>query len=47
MNITILDDYQDTIRTLACYGKVAGHRVTIWNDHTQDVDALAAPLKDT
>src|SRR5205809_7728322 len=47
MNITILDDYQDTIRTLACYGKVAGHRVTIWNDHTKDVDALAASLKDT
>src|SRR5882762_5929734 len=47
MNITILDDYQDTIRTLACYGKVAGHRVTIWNDHTKDVDALAARLKDT
>src|SRR5213594_3433031 len=47
MNITILDDYQDTIRTLACYGKVAGHRVTIWNDHTKGVDALAARLKDT
>jgi len=47
MNITILDDYQDTIRTLACYGKVAGHRVTIWNDHTKDGDALAARLKDT
>ncbi len=38
MNITILDDYQDTIRTLTCYPKVAGHRVTIWNDHTKDVD---------
>ncbi|HZN49227.1 MAG TPA: D-2-hydroxyacid dehydrogenase family protein, partial [Methylomirabilota bacterium] len=33
MNITILDDYQDTIRTLACFSKVAGHKVTIWNDH--------------
>jgi D-3-phosphoglycerate dehydrogenase / 2-oxoglutarate reductase len=47
MNITILDDYQDTIRTLACFSKVAGHKVTIWNDHTKDVDALAARLKDT
>ena len=47
MNITILDDYQDTIRTLACYAKVAGHKVTIWNDHTKDVDALAGRLKDT
>src|SRR5262249_58448790 len=47
MNITILDDYQDTIRSLACFSKVAGHKVTIWNDHTKDVDTLAARLKDT
>ena len=47
MNITILDDYQDTIRTLACFPKVAGHTVTIWNDHTKDVDTLAGRLKDT
>ena len=47
MNITILDDYQDTIRTLRCFSKVAGHNVKIWNDHTKDVDALAARLKDT
>ena len=47
MNITVLDDYQDTIRTLACFSKVAGHNVTIWNDHTKDVDALAARLRDT
>src|SRR5881296_2111277 len=47
MNITILDDYQDTIRTLACFGKAAGHHVTIWNDHTKDVAMLAARLKDT
>lgn len=47
MNITILDDYQDTIRTLACFKKVAGHSVTIWNDHTKDVDVLARRLEDT
>ena len=47
MKITILDDYQDTIRTLACFGKLAGHDVTIWNDHTKDVDTLASRLKDT
>ncbi len=46
MNITILDDWQDTIRTLACFPKVARHQVTIWNDHTKDVDALAERLKD-
>ncbi|OGA47966.1 MAG: 3-phosphoglycerate dehydrogenase [Betaproteobacteria bacterium RIFCSPLOWO2_12_FULL_62_58] len=47
MNITILDDYQDTVRTLTCFSKLAGHNVTIWNDHTKDVDILAGRLKDT
>jgi D-3-phosphoglycerate dehydrogenase len=47
MNITILDDWQDTVRTLACFGKVAGHHVTIWNDHTKDVDVLAERLQGT
>jgi D-3-phosphoglycerate dehydrogenase len=47
MNITILDDYHDTVRTLACFSKLAGHNVTIWNDHTKDVDTLAERLKDT
>src|SRR5207249_5206299 len=47
MNITVLDDYQDTVRTLACFGNAAGHHVTIWNDHTKDVTMLAARLKDT
>src|SRR5262249_22326920 len=47
MNITVLDDYQDTIRTLASFAKVAGHDVTIWNDHTKDVDVLAKRLADT
>src|ERR1700691_4886984 len=46
MNISILDDYHDTLRTLDCFGKLNGHRVEIWNDHVQDVDALAARLKD-
>jgi D-3-phosphoglycerate dehydrogenase len=47
MKITILDDYHDTIRTLPCFKKLAGHEVTIWNDHVQDNDALADRLKDT
>ena len=47
MNITILDDYADTIRTLSCFRKLDGHRVEIWNDHVQDTDALADRLKDT
>jgi D-3-phosphoglycerate dehydrogenase len=47
MKITILDDYHDTVRTLSCFSKLAGHEVTIWNDHVQDVDALADRLRDT
>ena len=47
MKISILDDYHDTLRTLACFSKLAGHDVEIWNDHVQDVDALAERLKDT
>ena len=47
MKITILDDYFDTLRTLPCFRKLDGHEVTVWNDHTQDIDALAARLKDT
>jgi D-3-phosphoglycerate dehydrogenase len=47
MKITILDDYHDTIRTLNAFRMLDGHEVTIWNDHVQDVDALAKRLKDT
>ena len=47
MNVTILDDYFDTLRTLPCFAKLDGHAVTIWNDHVQDADALAERLKDT
>ena len=46
MNIAILDDYQDVVRTLACFGKLAGHAVRVWNDHTKDTDVLAERLKD-
>ena len=41
MKISILDDYHDTVRGLACFQKLRGHEVTIWNDHVQDVGALA------
>ncbi|WP_024518492.1 D-2-hydroxyacid dehydrogenase family protein [Bradyrhizobium sp. Tv2a-2] len=47
MNVTILDDYHDTLRTLPCFAKLADHKVTIWNDHVQDVDVLADRLKET
>src|SRR4051795_3687451 len=47
MKITILDDTFDTVRTLPCFTKLAGHDVTIWNDHVQDTDVLANRLEDT
>ena len=47
MKVTILDDYSDTLRTLACFSKLAGHEVTVWTDHVQDVDRLAERLAET
>jgi hypothetical protein len=47
MKISILDDYFDTVRTLACFNKLKGHDVEIWNDHAQDTGVLAGRLKDT
>ena len=47
MNISILDDYHDTLRSLPCFSVLAGHDVTIWNDHVQDVETLAHRLRHT
>ncbi len=47
MKISILDDYHDTVRTLKAFSKLAGHEVKIWNDHVQEVEALAKRLKGT
>ena len=47
MKVSILDDYHDTLRTLDCFKKLKGQDVEIWNDHVQDVDALAKRLQDT
>lgn len=47
MKIAILDDYFDTLRTLDCFRKLDGHDVTVWTDHVQDTEALAARLRDT
>lgn len=46
MRVTILDDWFDTVRGLDCFERLAGHDVTIFNDHVQAVDALAARLAD-
>jgi D-3-phosphoglycerate dehydrogenase / 2-oxoglutarate reductase len=44
VRVSILDDYFDTLRTLRCFDKLAGHEVTVWNDHVLDVDELAGRL---
>ena len=45
MKITVLDDYRDTLRTLACFRTIAAHEVTIWTDHVDDDDVLAERLQ--
>jgi D-3-phosphoglycerate dehydrogenase len=46
VKVSILDDYFDTLRTLPCFARLAAHDVTVWNDHVQEVDALAERLSD-
>jgi D-3-phosphoglycerate dehydrogenase len=45
MKISILDDYHDPLRGLRCFRKLDGHQVEIWNDRTEDLDALARRLR--
>jgi D-3-phosphoglycerate dehydrogenase len=47
MRIAVLDDHLDTVRTLPCFGLLDGHDVTVWHDHTDDVDVLAGRLAAT
>lgn len=44
MRIAIFDDYQDAVRGLACFSKLAGHDVAIYTDTPDDVATLAARL---
>jgi D-3-phosphoglycerate dehydrogenase len=44
MRVAILDDWFDTLRTLECFERLAGHDVTVFTDHVQDTDALAERL---
>jgi D-3-phosphoglycerate dehydrogenase len=46
VRVAILDDWFDTIRTLRCFAKLAGHDVTIFTDHVEDTDELARRLED-
>jgi len=44
MKVAILDDWFDTLRTLDCFEKLAGHEVTVFTDHVQETGALAERL---
>ena len=46
MKVHILDDWFDTLRTLPSFSRLDGHEVTVWNDHTEDVEILAERLED-
>jgi D-3-phosphoglycerate dehydrogenase len=45
MDILIPDDYQDAVRGLECFPKLAGHNVMVFNDTVKDLDALAERLR--
>ena len=47
MRVTVLDDWFDTLRTLPCFGKLAGHEVTVFTDHVEETDVLARRLEET
>jgi D-3-phosphoglycerate dehydrogenase / 2-oxoglutarate reductase len=44
LNIAVLDDFLGVVPTLAAYGKLAGHRVTVFRDPLTDVDELGRRL---
>lgn len=46
LHVSVLDDYQDVVRTLDCFTTLHAHDVTIWNDAVSDVDVLAERLAD-
>jgi D-3-phosphoglycerate dehydrogenase len=45
MHVVIPDDYQDAVRSLACFAKLARHQVTIHRDSVRSIDALAARFR--
>jgi acyl-coenzyme A synthetase/AMP-(fatty) acid ligase len=46
MRIVIPDDYQDAVRHLACFEILAGHQVTVYHDHTENVETLATRFQE-
>jgi D-3-phosphoglycerate dehydrogenase len=46
MRIVIPDDYQDAVRGLACFAKLAGHSVMVYTDTVKDIEALAERFRE-
>ena len=46
MKIAVIDDYQDALRSLDCFVRLAGHEVTVYHDTLKDPFALAERLRD-
>lgn len=46
MRIVIPDDYQDAVRRLACFAKLRGHDVTVFNDTVKEIAALEQRFRD-
>lgn len=50
MNVALLDDSLGVVATLPAFeafARLDRYRVTVWRDHTKDVDALSERLRDT
>ena len=46
MKIAVLDDYQDVVKDLACFGLLKDHDVTVYTDTPNSRDILIERLKD-
>ncbi|SRR6266487_1003420 len=46
MRIVIPDDYQDAVRSLDCFSKLAGQQVTVYHDSVKDIETLATRFQD-
>jgi len=46
MKVHLLDDWFDTLRTLTSFSRLSGHEVTVWNDHTENIEVLSQRLAD-
>jgi D-3-phosphoglycerate dehydrogenase len=45
MNIIIPDDYQDAVRNLSCFDRLADHSVSVFTDTLKNIGALAERLQ--